>query len=234
MGLNPLQLGLIGSTDTHTGTPGQTDEDAFLGHFNIDVTAASRAGLLPDGNPGGLVGVWAEENTRASLFDAMKNRQVIATSGPRISAALHHFWSESRPHVCADTSPEGATPMGATLADAPAGARPWLRVLATADEQPLERIDIIRIALEDGELQESVHSHALEPVDGNGSQCVSWADDNFDPAAPTLWYARVLEVPTPRWSKIDCERGGLECPEQSLARRDQSERAWTSPVWYLP
>src|SRR6185295_2164178 len=92
VGVNPFRLGVIGSTDTHNGTPGATDEDAFIGHRGTDDdTPAKQLGtglLYPGGiifDPGGLAGVWAEENSRSSLFDALRRREVFGTSGTRIT-----------------------------------------------------------------------------------------------------------------------------------------------------
>jgi hypothetical protein len=91
LGVNPYRLGIIASTDIHNGTPGNVDEDKFVGHRGTDDgTPATQLGpgvLTPGGiifNPGGLAGVWAEENTRNAIFTAVKRREVYATSGPRI------------------------------------------------------------------------------------------------------------------------------------------------------
>ncbi len=91
IGVNPLRLGFVGSTDTHNGTPGAVEEYAFLGHRgSVDdeleerlSTGSFRAGPLF--NPGGLAAVWAEENSREAIFDGLARREAYATSGPRMS-----------------------------------------------------------------------------------------------------------------------------------------------------
>ena len=80
-----LGLGIIASTDTHNGTPGAVDEAGFVGHRGIDDdTPAKQLGngvLTPGGiqfSPGGIAGVWAEENSRASIFDGLRRRGLTA------------------------------------------------------------------------------------------------------------------------------------------------------------
>lgn len=102
LGENPLRLGLIASTDTHNATPGASAEDRFIGHRGSDDDTAekqlSAGGLTPGGlefSPGGLVGVWAEENSRPSLFDALRRREVLGTSGPRIALRFFGGWGDA-------------------------------------------------------------------------------------------------------------------------------------------
>jgi hypothetical protein len=89
IGVNPVKLGAIGSTDTHAATPGAAVESDWRGHVSVEATPLERLtpGLLTsgiDGNPGGLAGVWAVENSRDAIFDAMERREVFGTTGPRI------------------------------------------------------------------------------------------------------------------------------------------------------
>ncbi len=66
-----------------------------------------------------------------------------------------------------------------------------------------------------------------------GSELVSvWTDPDFDPKQPAFYYARVLEIPTPRWVVYDKVRLGAEIPED--AKLIGQERAYTSPIWYTP
>jgi hypothetical protein len=85
--LNPLQLGIIGSTDNHASTGGSVDEATWPGSV-FGLGSFERAMTRQAWNPGGLVAVWAEENTRASIFAALKRREVYATSGPRLKLKL--------------------------------------------------------------------------------------------------------------------------------------------------
>jgi hypothetical protein len=60
----------------------------------------------------------------------------------------------------------------------------------------------------------------------------SWTDPEFDPKRPALYYVRVLEIPTPRWTTYDAVRNGLPLLKDVPATIQ--ERAWTSPIWYTP
>jgi hypothetical protein len=223
--VNPLQLGIIGSTDNHTATGGFVDEATWPGTaFGL----GSLDRLLARGswNPGGLVAVWAEENTRASLFAALKRREVYATSGPRLRVRLA---AAGQRLGCEAATPVDAQPMGSTLGAVQAV---HFKIEAQADRHPLAEVQIIKGELHGGELREQVMT-VWQQSEGRMSVCARWQDDDFDAAAPAFWYARVLQAPTPRWSAYQCQRAG-RCDEFPGADRWIRERAWTSPVWHLP
>ncbi len=278
IGVNPLQFGLIGSTDTHNGSPGDTEEHSFAGlNGGEDDTPALRLSQEPafarvgnvERNPGGLVGVYAEENARDSLFDALRRRETFATSGTRIQPRL--FAGFDLPlDLCgaADQVVRGyaeGVPMGGVLrpragaggAD-PAGG-PVFVAAALRDpgtpEQPgaqLQRIQIVKgWAGADGRFHQQVIDVAGGPngadVDpatcaprgaGVDALCGSWRDPDFDPAQAAVYYARILENPSCRWSRYECLR--LPESERPKACSDAAiplaiqERAWTSPIWYSP
>ena len=101
LGVNPYKLGFIGSTDTHNGTPGGTDESNYQGHHGFEDGAPARRALTPEikefsasreKSSGGLAGVWAEQNTRAAIFAALQRRETFATSGTRISVRFFAGW----------------------------------------------------------------------------------------------------------------------------------------------
>ncbi len=223
--INPLQLGIIGSTDNHAGTGGFVDEEIWpgtvFGAGDFERTMSRSAW-----NPGGLVAVWAEQNTRKSIFAALKRREVYATSGPRMRLRLAATKTKLD---CGSDTPADAVPMGGVL-NATQGA--FLRVQAQADHTPLSSVEIIKGWLADGELQEEVvqiwHSKS-----GASDLCAEWHDPKFNANEPAFWYARALQTPTPRWSAYQCQREG-RCDEFPDADRWIRERAWTSPVWYLP
>ena len=101
LNVNPYKLGFIGSTDTHNGTPGGTDESDYQGHHGFEDGTPARRALTPEiksfsasrvKGSGGLAGVWAEQNTRAAIFAALKRRETFATSGTRISVRFFAGW----------------------------------------------------------------------------------------------------------------------------------------------
>ena len=227
---NPLQLGIVASTDNHVATPGFTDEESWLG----SVFGAGDLDLMMsriDFNPGGIVGVWSEENTRASIFDALKRRETYGTSGPRIQLRFDAV-TDGRDVDC-DTiqDREGhSIPMGGEFSGDEAAPRFVVRV--KADREPLAQIEIIKGEYAGGELNESVQS-VWSAEDNDRSACVAWTDPDYDPAAPAFWYARVKQAPTKRWSQVRCELAG-RCDDFPRAERMIQERAWSSPIWNLP
>ncbi len=273
IGVNPYRFGLIGSTDSHSATPGAVDEarpDVPFGR--VDRSARQRLdrgrspGLGPTlfRNPGGLVGLYAPENTRDALFDAMRRREAFATSGPRIRPRLFGAW-ELPADLCerGDAIARGyalGVPMGDLLpARGGPGAAPTFLLTALRDpgsrERPgglLERIQIVKgwvgeagathqavfdVAGEAG--RGSVDLATCEPRGpGAESLCGVWTDPDFDPARPAVYYARILENPSCRWSTWQClafapgERPS-GCSDPRIPRTVQ-ERAWTSPIWYSP
>ena len=222
---NPLMLGAIGSTDTHFGTAGKVSSDDFFGGISsLWLTDEERLGATGY-NPGGLVAVWAEENTRAAIFDALKGRSAYATSGPRIRLRF----GVSAANACEQVAPKFAPFMGERLETAES---PTFTLQAARDQQQLARVDLIKGSLVNGEYQERTVVLA-DFAEGRDTACVSWRDPDYDPASPAFWYARVLERPTPRWTKHLCERSGLceRFPEQDVMVQ---QRAWSSPIWRLP
>jgi len=275
LGANPFKLGIIGSSDTHLGTPGLVDEDAFVGHAAGTVSARLEIPPLPDHplfNPGGLAVLWAEENSRDSLFEAMRRREAYGTSGPRIVLRLFGGW-DLDDSLC--ESPDfaargyaGGVAMGGDLAPPPStAAAPTFAVRALRDAgtagrpgTPLERIQIVKGWLADGEPRQRVYTVAGGPagdagldldtctLDGSGDDqlCAVWRDPDFDAAAGAVYYARVVERPSCRWSWRACREAEVECdgllaPDGPLASCCDSEvpktiqeRAWSSPIWYTP
>ena len=166
LGFNPLDFGMIGSTDTHNSNPGDTEEWDFRGSAGaFTATAENR---LKDGprsalirNPGGLAVIWAEENTRDALFESMQNKEVYATSGTRIE--LRFFGSFNYQNDLAELDEpiqiayRDGYPMGSTI-DNVADQSPTFFVLANKDpmDAPLDKIQIIKGWTENGETREQV------------------------------------------------------------------------------
>ncbi len=247
IGLNPIKLGVIASTDTHTATAGDTREDAWGGAVTGEATPAQRLkpGLLTsgiDGNPGGLAGVWATENTRSAIFAAMRRREVFGTSGPRITPRLFAGFDLpadacEQPDMVARAYATGV-PMGADLTTSGSDRAPRILAWAARDPEgePLVALQLIkgRVAT-DG----SLHTEVIDLVsddDGAASLCAVYTDTGFDPDESTYWYLRALQPPTPRWHTYDCAR--LPEGERPAVCSDGSypdtvvEMAWTSPIWY--
>lgn len=272
IGVNPFKFGLMASTDTHNGLAGGVEERSFPGHLGIAddeikerVTfEAGKMGNTAAG-PGGLIGVWAEENSRDSVFEAMERREVFGTSGPRIQPRFFGSWAFPE-DLCGDPellakADAGGVPMGQDLPDGPTGsaASPTFAVWATRDPGTatapgglLQRIQVIKGWVdEEGNLHEEVVDVAGGPNDatvdeatcepkGAGADllCSVWTDPNFDPTRRAVYYARVVENPSCRFSAWQCV--GLPEDErppgcaEPFVEPIQQERAWTSPIWFTP
>ena len=227
-GSNPLQLGFIGSTDTHSANPGDVTESDWSGDVWSQGEGAKGRFRRLSFNPGGLVGVWAEENTRESIFDALHDREVFATSGPRISL-----------RVFADEKPSGrcesrdilntGTVMGGILPSNILSV--YFTIIAQSDQVPLQSIELVK-----SEADEQVSTQVLTLVEADSGQdywCIEWQDSDFKPRQSAYWYVRIKETPIRRWSKVDCQKNSL-CQDYPEANKDIQERAWSSPIWYYP
>jgi hypothetical protein len=283
-GANPYQFGMIGSTDSHTSLATGA-EDNFWGKATMvepgtDRTSGQRTHAMGESHPdseltkgwtfvaSGYTGVWARENTREAIFDAMRRREVYATSGSRIGLRFFGGWEfeeadAQRPHMARIGYRKGV-PMGAEL-PAPAAesspSRPGFLVAAAKDPHGanLDRIQVVKGWLEaDGSLREKIFTVAvsdnreigrdgrvapLRPtVDleratyrnsiGAAQLVAYWEDPDFDPGQRAFYYARVIEIPTPRWTTYDAVRLGQTLnPDDPRVVQD---RAYSSPIWYTP
>ena len=240
LGENPFRFGVISSTDTHLGTPGAASERGHPGHGGAgDPSSVTMPVGLPDDiefSPGGLAVVWAEENSRDALFEAMRRGETYSTSGPRMTLRFFGGW-ELADDLCAapDFAARGyadGVPMGGTLPPAPGKQAPTFAISALADaageRTPLERIQIVKGWLDaDGTTHEQVHDAAGAKIadasvdastcatSGAGSRalCTVWSDPDFDPTEPAFWYARVVEAPTCRWHTWLCNEAGVDCTQ---------------------
>ena len=185
LGVNPFKFGMVGSTDSHTSLA-TTTEDNFFGKVSaVEPTAEPVrfeemvTGYLPDpegrdytirhykASASGLAAVWARENTRAALWDAMNRKEVFATTGTRLRVRIFAGWDFSPEEVDRwDFAKQGysrGVPMGGDLKNAPDGKAPVLmvRTLRDPDGANLDRVQIIKGWLgSDGETQEKVYNVA--------------------------------------------------------------------------
>ncbi len=271
LGVNPFKYGFIGGTDNHNGLMSAVAEDSFIGAHGPEDGSVERRrtgdvlGWIDgkDLSIGSLAAVWATENTRAAIWDAMKRRETYATSGPRIKLRMFGGIGLSAPTDPVSMAEEGylvGTHMGGALA--PGATAPTFTVYAEKDAMGanLDRIQIVKgwvdrfgdtnekivdVTWSDGRVIDP-NTKKLSPVGstvdlttamytndiGASTLIGSWTDDDFDPQEGAYYYARALEIPTPRWSTYDAVRAGLPLLEDVPAAIQ--ERAWGSPIWYKP
>jgi len=254
IGVNPFRFAMIGSTDAHTSLA-TADEDNYWGKTaNMPPGSDRTVGeFIHPRNPGdeptmnweqaaaGYVGVWARENTRESIFDAMRRGEVFATTGPRMNIRFFGGWRFSELDA-GSSNPARAgymkgVPMGGDLPAQTSGrSAPSFLVVAAKDPESgsLQRVQIIKGWVDsEGVAQEKVIDLrvAESRITGEAEMSVVWQDPDFDPAALAFYYVRVLEVPTPRWNAIDAVRYGK--PIAGMRVKHQ-ERAYASPIWYTP
>jgi hypothetical protein len=264
IGVNSYRFGAIASTDTHTAASGATDERDYRGHLVIEAELPGRLRAAPispvnlDANPGGLAGVWAVENSRDALFEALRRREVFGTSGTRIKPRLFGGWNLDA-NACeltdvASHGYEAGVPMGSDFSEHTPGANPRLLASAVRDPNgaPLQKLQIIKGWVDtQGRSRYQVLDIAGEAntegtIDlntgqwsgsGSSSLCAVFEDKEFDPAQSAYYYLRVVEVPTLRWSWAQCvslpaDKRPDTC--ENDAPKSIQELAWTSPIWYLP
>ena len=282
LGANPFQFGLVGSTDTHTGLA-TADENYFFGKFIKEEPAADRVDQfmvntgVPDNwrvsemSASGYAAVWARENTREAIWDAMQRKEVYATTGPRMTVRFFGGWKFSARdadfHKLAKEGYDRGVPMGGTLrpVESASGKRQAPGFLVGALKDPLsgnlDRVQIVKGWLDaDGATHEKIYNVVwsdeprrrlrrdgrLPPVGntvnvaeaswentiGSAELVGFWRDPDFDATEPAVYYLRVIEIPTPRWTAYDARLLGAE-PAPDVPATLQ-ERAYTSPIWYSP
>ena len=254
--INPFKYGFIGSTDTHLAIPGATDEEFFQGHGGAGKSFRNSIPQgLPDDiefNPGGLAVVWAEENSRSSIFNAFQKKEVYGTSGPRF---IVRFFAGNELNKGLCDSPNAITqayqegvPMGATL-DLASLSNLSIFISAKADasieNQYLEKVQIIKGVLKD----DKIHTTVIDILDyeetsldestcevigkGKKSICTVWQDPEFNNQENAYYYARVVANKSCRWSHQLCISNPDYCIDDSDFEIPKfiQERAWTSPIW---
>lgn len=266
-GVNPFKVGMIGSTDSHTGISA-VEENNFAGKGQHDSRPQLRIHMTGlgtskgwDMGASGLVGAWAQENTRESLTKAFKRREVYASTGPRIRLRFFGGFDfkdrDARANDLAAVGYKKGVPMGRDL-QADGNKVPGFLVAASRDpiEANLDRIQIVKGWVDSaGKSQEKVYDVALSDGRKKGTEKVGntvdldtgeytntigakqlvavWADPDFDPTQHAFYYARVLQIPTPRYSLLDSIALGIDWNETNRPATIQ-ERAYSSPIWFEP
>jgi len=275
LGINPFKFGMIGSTDSHTALA-TFEEDNFFGKHS-GAEPGPKRWAHPMAQVGdkkyegwsmvasGVAAVWAKENTRAAIWDAMKRKEVYATTGTRLIVRFFGGFdfvpADARSRTPANVGYAKGVPMGGDLLRSGGGKTPTFLVAALKDAQGanLDRIQIVKGWVDaQGKRHEKVYDVAWsgDRKPGKNGKLPSvgttvdvknatwqntigavelitvWNDPSFDPAVPAFYYARVIEIPTPRWTAYDARQYRIKMPPE--VPMTTQERAYTSPIWYTP
>jgi len=275
LGTNPYKFGMVGSTDSHTGLA-TTQEDNFFGKHSAAEPKPERMGhpflknekgtIMGWGMvSSGLAAVYAMDNSRESLFDAMERKEVYASTGSRMMVRFFGGWDYTDADITnrnpAFAGYEKGVPMGGDLRARKGNEAPRFMVYALRDPIAgnLDRIQIVKGWLDSkGNTHEKVYDvvwsgdrvpgddgklpavgNTVDAATANYTNTIGspelatvWTDPSFDPKVRAFYYARVIEIPTPRWSTFEAFRFGIPIPDGAPV--STQERAYTSPIWYTP
>jgi hypothetical protein len=277
LGINPYKFGMVGSSDAHTALAAIEEDNFFGKHSGVEpepnrwehvVIAAPDPDLNVMGwqqAAAGYAAVWATDNTREAIFDAMERKETYATTGSRIVVRFFGGWdfeaADAASRLPAGAGYEKGVPMGGDLRPSERGGAPSFLVAAMKDPLfgNLDRIQIVKGWMDgEAELHEQVYdvvwsgnrSPAADgklPSVGNTVDVANatwtnsigspeligvWKDPDFDPKERAFYYARVIEIPTPRWTAYEAKRFGIQM--SANVPMTVQERAYTSPIWYTP
>ena len=274
IGVNPFKYGIEAATDFHSGITSTEPSNYPGSHGNQDndpktvIAATSSVGGEPLASlsSGGLTGVWAEENTRESIFAAFKRKETFGTSGVRIKVRMFAGWNypkdmikqrrlgERPPTLTAcrwvatsqlrqaqPLQPLWFTPsriLTAAISIAsrssrsqPGMARVTRRIFDavwSGDRKPDPKTGKVPAVGNTVDVKTATYTNNIGAAELIGE----WTDPEFDPSAYATYYARVLEIPTPRWSTYWAAK--LNLPPNPAVPPFEQQRAWTSPIWYTP
>ncbi|NKB99403.1 MAG: DUF3604 domain-containing protein [Pseudomonadales bacterium] len=262
---NLFKFGLIGSTDNHNSDPGNTNPQvpsrnarAVANKEAVEQIFATEhivAGPFRKMNIGGLAAVWADANTRDAIYDGLKRRETFATSGSRMRIRFFAGDVQTDNPTIEDLY-RTAVPMGSDLTHASPDF--WVQAIRDPDTSPLDRIQIVKAWVENGEPQQRVWDVAcaddrLPDADGKCSDtavtvdtetCTTaqdlgaaelsarFNDPTFNKDQHAFYYARVFENPTCRWTTWLANSANTEPPNDVEPITQQ--RGWSSPIWILP
>jgi hypothetical protein len=277
LGVNPYKFGIVGGADSHDAAS-DNEEFNYTGvHGNTDKTPKIR--LESTGSVAGeaarffstpaTTAVWAPENTRTAIYDAIKAKETYGTSGTFIRLRFFGGWDYPADLVqdkdFVEKAYAGGVPMGGDMPAHPAkdfAKVPTFAIWALKDPNSgnLDRIQIVKGWFERGYAFERVYDVVWSDADtrkvgaggkvppvgntvdikqatytndiGDTQLSAVWKDPDFDPTHHAVYYTRVIEIPTPRWTTYDAKALGID-PPKDVAPTLQ-ERAWSSPIWYTP
>jgi hypothetical protein len=268
-GFNPYRFGLIAASDSHTCIV-PVEENNYSGKVGSRdgspvkrLQTASATMDLRKFSASGLAGVWAEQNNRDSIFNAMRRKETWGTSGPRIT--IRFFGGFDMASVTPGdegwvaAAYRSGVSMGGELPAEAKGRAPTFAFWAIKDSESanLDRIQIVKGWSVDGTSHEKVYDvkwsgnrkidaatgklppvgntidmQTLEYTNTIGAVELSgtWTDPDFSANKNAFYYARAIEIPTPRWSMFDAKALGI--PHPADLNKVLQERAYTSPIWY--
>jgi len=277
LGTNPFKYGMAAGTDTHNALVAAEEDNFFCKFVSCEprperwsedaMKFGDRVVKGWEITAAGYTAVWALDNTREAIWDAMKRRETYATSGTRLWLRFFGGYDfapadlDSRAPAIPGYSK--GVPMGGELPKASAGKAPTFMVAALKDPYGgnLDRIQIVKGWVDaSGRTQEKIFDVAWSSpqtrmpdakgrlpavgstVDvaratwtntiGAPELAAVWKDPEFDAKVPAFYYARVIEIPTPRWTAYDAAY--FKVKMSSDVPMVTQERAWSSPIWYTP
>ncbi|KQY14010.1 DUF3604 domain-containing protein [Rhizobium sp. Root482] len=270
-GYNPYKFGVVGGGDSHNTVTAYSQSNFFGAHGLVDATAKARlAGKVEAGmdilktGTSGLTAVWAEENTRESIFSAMQRKEVYGTSGVRIQARMFGGWDFDKGLLSnedwAKTAYASGVPMGGDLAPADDKV-PSFVVNAVKDpaDGNLDRIQIVKGWTKQGQVFEKIYDVAWsgarqpDPVTGRLPPVGSTVDIDKATYTNDIGSVELKAV----WTDPEFDPGlhafyysrVLQIPTPRWSTYDAAklgvlppsnapatvqERAWTTPIWYTP
>ena len=270
-GFNPYKLGFGGGSDSHNSASAYRQNNFFGGHGEVDGLPQVRlAGFYFAGmdlrfmGPGSLTGVWAEENTRASIFDAMMRKETFGTSGPHIRVRMFGGWAYTKRDMdersWAEIGYQKGVPMGSDL-PAMAGKAPTFMVWAYKDPSSanLDRLQIVKGWSKSGQSFERVYDVAWagdRKVDAYTGQVppiantVNVTTATYDTHEGRVELKAVWTDPdfdpslhafyysrvleVPTPRWTTIQAKELGVPAPSVVSPSVQERAYGSPIWYTP
>lgn len=273
LGTNPFKFGFVGATDGHTSIP-SGDEDNWWGKHTTSEPSPERVGEITkelNGETrygwhylaGGYSAVWASENTRTALWDAMKRKETYGTTGTRIKLRFFGGFNFSKSDLNGTDYAKKAYDKGVAMGGDLNYSKKAPQFLIHAVKDPnwanLDRIQVIKGWIENGVGKEKIYdvkwsgdrkigkdgklSAVGNTVDlktgkyantiGTAELKTVWKDPDFNPDQNAFYYVRVLEIPSPTWQLYDKVKYKLKDVSIDVPMYHQ-ERAWSSPIWYNP